>query len=334
MKLEDLGKGISLEMVLIPAGTFMMGSPASEKGRDKDETQHEVTLKKPYYMGKCAVTQGQWEAVMKRHSLLEAWLPRFLRSGMYPRSNENLNLPVTYVSWEDCQEFIKKLNAKTAGGYRLPTEAEWEYACRAGTTTAFFYGDKITTQDANYNWRMESLCDVAQGATLKEVGSYKPNNFGLYDMHGNVSEWCEDWYEHFSRDAVTDPKGPARGEYRVLRGGSFYSWELGTRCSARGRWTPSDREGIWTCGFRLARTAGFETEDLLNVTKPDQVAVISAVGDLLVAPFGEAKATEIQKAAAMILQKEVEQSEDLGKGIKLDMVLIPAEKFMMGSLES
>jgi formylglycine-generating enzyme required for sulfatase activity len=103
MNLEDLGNGISIEMVLIPAGKFKMGSPESEKGRYDDETQHEVTLTKPFYMGKYEVTQEQWEAVMKRYSLLEAWLPRFLWSGMYPRSNENLNLPVTEVSWEDCQ---------------------------------------------------------------------------------------------------------------------------------------------------------------------------------------------------------------------------------------
>ena len=245
MKLEDLGNGISIEMVLIPAGKFKMGSPASEKGRSDDETQHEVTLTKPFYMGKYAVTGEQWEAVMKRYSLLEAWLPRFLWSGMYPRSNENLNLPVTEVSWEDCQEFIKKLNAKTDGGYRLPTEAEWEYACRAGTTTAYSFGDEITPKDANYY-------DSKIGKPVA-VGSYKANAFGLHDMHGNVWEWCEYWYGDYPAGAVTDPKGPATGALRVLRGGSFNYIGSNARSSSRNFiFTPSLR--IFNVGFRLART--------------------------------------------------------------------------------
>jgi formylglycine-generating enzyme len=111
------------------------------------------------------------------------------------------------------KEFIKKLNAKTDGGYRLPTEAEWEYACRAGTSTAYSFGDKITPKDANY--------DDSEIGKPVVVGSYKPNAFGLYDMHGNVWEWCENWYGDYPAGAVTDPKGPAKGEYRVLRGGSF-----------------------------------------------------------------------------------------------------------------
>ena len=161
----DLGKGVKLEMVLIPAGKFMMGSPASEKGRNENETQHEVTLSKPFYMGKYEVTQEQWQAVM----------------GNNPSSRtKEARLPVTNVSWLDCQEFIKKLNAKTSGGYRLPKEAEWEYACRAGTTTVYSFGDKITPQDANF------LDSRLGGAS---AGRYKPNAFGLFDMHGDVWEW-------------------------------------------------------------------------------------------------------------------------------------------------
>jgi eukaryotic-like serine/threonine-protein kinase len=213
-----------LEMVLIPTGKFMMGSPASEKGRGSDETQHEVTLTKSYYMGKYAVTQEQWEAVM----------------GNNPSSRtKGVKLPVTDVSWEDCQEFIKKLNVKTAGGYRLPTEAEWEYACRAGTRTAYSYGDSLTKSDANID-----------GYSIKAVGSYKPNTFGLYDMHGNVVEWCEDWYGDYPAGAVTDPKGPAKGLFRVLRGGLFR--ELLARSSLRAKFAPTPRN--WCNGFRLART--------------------------------------------------------------------------------
>jgi formylglycine-generating enzyme required for sulfatase activity len=214
-------------MVLIPAGTFMMGSPESEKGRWDIETQHEVTLTKPFYMGKYAVTGEQWEAVM----------------GKNPSEEKGAKLPVTDVSWEDCQEFIKKLNAKTNGGYRLPTEAEWEYACRAGTTTAYSVGESLTESEANI-----------YGDSIKAVGSYRPNAFGLYDMHGNVWEWCEDWYGNYPEGAVMDPKGPSKGEDRMLRGGSFVNNNASrSRSSNRCGNTPSLRSRLG--GFRLARTA-------------------------------------------------------------------------------
>jgi len=229
---EDLGQGVSLEMVLIPAGKFVMGSPESEKERRDDETQHEVTLTKPFYMGMYEVTQKQWESVM----------------GSNPSSrNKDPNLPVTNVSWQDCQEFIKKLNENMKVDYRLPTEAEWEYACRAGTKTAYSFGDNITKIkgiiiDANIH-----------GDRIKAVGSYNPNAFGLYDMHGNVWEWCEDWYGGYQAGSVMDPKGPGTGTQRVLRGGSFFSYELFARSSFRNNSTPANRGSA--AGFRLARTA-------------------------------------------------------------------------------
>ena len=194
----DLGKGVKLEMVLIPAGKFMMGDP----GKD-----HEVTLRKPFYMGKYEVTQDQWQAVM----------------GSNPSSTKGTRLPVTNVSWNDCQDFIKKLNAKTNGGYRLPTEAEWEYACRAGSKTVYSFGDSITKGDANYG----------PGGKSVAVGSYKPNAFGLFDMHGNVWEWCEDWLGGYPEEAVTDPMGAEMGNFRVLRGGSFYAVALKVRSADR-----------------------------------------------------------------------------------------------------
>ena len=215
----DFGEGVKLEMVLVPAGKFKMGFTKKELedfrvaiqegikkitkkklGKEdldlvdlimsKQGKQHEVTLTKPFYMGKYEVTQEQWEEVM----------------GNNPSYTKGAKLPVTKVSWNDCQEFIKKLNAKTSGGFRLPTEAEWEYACRAGTTTKYSFGDKITPKDANYG---DSRIDKPV-----EVGSYKPNAFGLFAMHGNVCEWCKDWHGDYPF-AVTDPKGPATGEYRV-----------------------------------------------------------------------------------------------------------------------
>ena len=194
----DVGKGLKLEMVLIPAGKFMMG----DLGKD-----HEVTLTKPFYMGKYEVTQDQWQAVM----------------GSNPSSTKGTKLPVTNVSWNDCQDFIKKLNAKTNGGYRLPTEAEWEYACRAGSKTVYSFGDSIIKGDANYG----------PGGKSVAVGSYKPNAFGLFDMHGNVWEWCEDWLGGYPEEAVTDPMGAVMGNFRVLRGGSFYAVALKVRSADR-----------------------------------------------------------------------------------------------------
>ena len=225
-EITDLGKDVKLEMILIPAGKFVMGSPASEKGHRVNETQHEVTLTKPFYMGKYEVTQEQWDAVM-------------INNRSFYRGPK---LPVTSVSWENCQEFIKKLNAKTSGGYRLPTEAEWEYSCRAGTTTAYSYGDSITKNDSN-----------VEGLSTKVVGSYKPNAFGLYDMHGNVWEWCEDWKVDYPKEAVIDPKGPEAGKNRVLRGGSFTGVGLHSRSA---NWF-DNLPSTWNIdylGFRLAKT--------------------------------------------------------------------------------
>ena len=225
-EVTDLGKDVKLEMILIPAGKFVMGSPASEKGHRVNETQHEVTLTKPFYMGKYEVTQEQWDAVM-------------INNRSFYRGPK---LPVTSVSWENCQEFIKKLNAKTSGGYRLPTEAEWEYSCRAGTTTAYSYGDSITKNDSN-----------VEGLSTKVVGSYKPNAFGLYDMHGNVWEWCEDWKVDYPKEAVIDPKGPEAGKNRVLRGGSFTGVGMHSRSA---NWF-DNLPSTWNIdylGFRLAKT--------------------------------------------------------------------------------
>jgi len=226
VEVVDLGKDVKLEMVLIPAGKFMMGSPESEKERSDNEKQHEVTLTKSYYMGKYEVTQEQWESVM----------------GKNPSDTKGAKLPVTNVSWEDCQEFIEKLNTSTKGNYRLPMEAEWEYACRAGTATAYSVGDSLTKADANID-----------GDSTKAVGSYKPNAFGLYDMHGNVWEWCEDWGAGYPAGAVTDPKGAATGDQRrVLRGGSFVSNVSRARSSFRNPNSPTVRYDY--NGFRLART--------------------------------------------------------------------------------
>ena len=223
----DLGKGVKLEMVLIPAGKFKMGSYGFKEAR-RDQPQHVVILTKSFYMGKYEVTQEQWETVM----------------GDNPSDTKGAKLPVTNISWDDCQKFIKKLNGVTKGKYRLPTEAEWEYACRAVTTTAYSFGSKITPKDANTGQSKNEPV---------EVGSYKPNAFGLYDMHGNVFEWCEDWLGDYPTTAVTDPKGAETGTYRVLRGGSFYY--LGSEARSSNRWGLAPTGRSEACdGFRLAWT--------------------------------------------------------------------------------
>lgn len=225
----DLGKGIKNEMVFIPAGKFMMGSPKFEEGRRDNETYHEVTLTKQFYIGKYTVTQEQWEAIM----------------GNNPSSNKGTRLPVTNISWYECQEFIKKLNEKQNNSYRLPTEAEWEYACKAGTITPYSFGDKITPEDANY-------ADSKIGKPI-EVGNYKPNAFGLFDMHGNVWEWCMNSYYSYSRIPVKDPKGPSEGSMIVCRGGSFESKEKTfLRSSVRYDFQKNTRTD--SIGFRLIKS--------------------------------------------------------------------------------
>ncbi|MCY2940743.1 MAG: bifunctional serine/threonine-protein kinase/formylglycine-generating enzyme family protein [Planctomycetota bacterium] len=300
----NLGNGVSLDMVLIPAGKFMMGSPASEVNRYPNETQHEVTLTTPFYVGKYEVTQDQWQTVMGSNPSIRT---------------KGAKLPVTDVSWNDCQDFIKNLNAKTNDGYRLPSEAEWEYACRAGTSTAYSVGGSLTNSDANI-----------AGSSIKTVGSYMPNAFGLYDMHGNVWELCEDWYRNYPAGEATDPKGPEIGTNRVLRGGSFVFDGSIARSSFRADQTPPNRS-YPSNGFRLARTVDFKTAVAHKEPKPDIAAVMPTSGNLLVSPFREANAKEVQKAVAKSLQKEVEEKVNLGYGVSLDMVLIPAGKFIMGS---
>ncbi|MEI8376184.1 MAG: SUMF1/EgtB/PvdO family nonheme iron enzyme [Planctomycetota bacterium] len=201
----DLGQGIKLEMVLIPAGKFMMGSPDSDtQAETYERPQHRVRITKPFYLGKYLVTQEQWEAVMRSN----------------PSEFKGPRNPVENVTWDDCKQFLEKLNAKFAnakGKFRLPSEAQWEYACRAGTTTRYFCGDDMS-KFGQFGWYR----DNSDGRT-HPVGEKKPNPWGLYDMCGNVAEWCQDWCDNqfYARSPVDDPAGPATGDFREFRGGSF-----------------------------------------------------------------------------------------------------------------
>ena len=243
-KTLTLPGGATMTMIYVAPGSFMMGSPETEEGRDDDETQHHVTLTKGYWLGETEVTQAQWESVM----------------GSNPSRFKGASRPVEKVSWEDCQEFIAKVNREArrqfGGDVRLPTEAEWEYACRAGTQTAYSWGNSLNGDKAN--------CDgnYPYGTTIKgtykretvNVCSYSPNVWGFYDMHGNVYEWCQDWYGKYPSGAVTDPTGSASGDNRVLRGGSWVSFARYCRSADRISSGPGSSGNYF--GFRLCCSAG------------------------------------------------------------------------------
>jgi formylglycine-generating enzyme required for sulfatase activity len=198
----------------IPPGTFTMGSPEGEEGRRDNEVQHRVTLTQGFYLGKYQVTQAQWEKTM----------------GANPSNFKGPDLPVETVSWDDCQAFLKKFGT----GARLPTEAEWEYACRAGTTTALNNGKKLTSTEGQCpNLDEVAWYDKNSGGKTHPVGQKQPNAWGLYDMHGNVWEWCADWYGAYPTGAATDPQGSQTGSFRVLRGGSWYYFAYNCRVAYR-----------------------------------------------------------------------------------------------------
>ncbi len=238
---EAFTNSIGMKFVLIPSGTFMMGSPSNEPKRDSDERQHRVTISKPFYMQTTEVTQGQWREVMGNN-------PSYFK-------NCGDDCPVEKVFWNDVQGFIRKLNQKEGTNrYRLPTEAEWEYACRAGTATPFYFGDCLSTDQANYhgNYPMPGCSKGEYRKRTLPAGSFQPNAWGLYDMHGNVYEWCQDWYGEYPSGHATDPAGPSSGTYRVLRGGSWYNAAWFMRSADRYGYAPDFRSG--DLGFRVART--------------------------------------------------------------------------------
>jgi formylglycine-generating enzyme required for sulfatase activity len=237
---KSITNTIGMKLNKIPAGTFLMGSPEGETGRRDDETQHPVTISKPFYMQTTEVTQGQWKEVMGT----EPWKgKRYVKEGP--------NYPATYVSWNDAVAYCKNLSEKEGKTYRLPTEAEWEYACRAGTETRWSFGDD-EKELGDYAWYRDNVYDIDE-LYAHQVGLKKPNAFGLYDMHGNVWEWCHDYFEedYYKQSPEMDPTGPTSGSFRVFRGGSWFVYSRVTRSAHRRRFDAAARSNYF--GFRLVR---------------------------------------------------------------------------------
>jgi len=248
------GNGLKMEFVWCPPGSFMMGSngneqdkaikslpkelpakprTATERAIRNEGPQHRVTLTKGFWMARTEVTQAQWQQIM----------------GNNPSKFKDMGLdgPVETVSWNDCQVFLKKLNelsvSKIQGTFRMPTEAEWEYACRAGTQTAYYFGEDAAKL-GDYAWY-----NANSNMKTHPVAQKKPNPWGLYDMHGNVWEWCEDWYENYSSSDVINPRGPDAGSGRVGRGGGWDDFAGDLRAAYRSYGRPTDFKAS-PLGFR------------------------------------------------------------------------------------
>ena len=234
---DNLGNDLFLEMVAIPGGIFLMGSPAGE-GYKNEKLQHEVTIS-PFYMGKFPITQAQWERI--------ASLPKInIDLKVKPSYFQGANLPVEKVSWLDAQEFYGRLGEYTGKMYRLPSEAEWEYACRANTTTPFYFGETITTDLVNHHNKYGQTTDV---------GKFTPNDFGLYDMHGNVWEWCEDaWYKDYTNAPNDGSAWIGDDNKRILRGGSWFQDSENCRCAYRNYIIAGANN--YGSGFRVACSSG------------------------------------------------------------------------------
>lgn len=361
-KIVDIGGGVSIEFVWIPAGTFQMGSPESEPSRHSDETLHSVTISKGFYMSKYETTQGQWKAIM---------------SGANPSSAKTGdNYPVETVSWNDItNNFLPAINSKNLGHgtFRLPTEAEWEYACRAGTITAFYWGASI---NGDYCWY-----DGNSNAT-HSVGQKLPNAWGLYDMSGNVAELCSDLYGTYQVGSATDPSGATSGNYRVSRGGigSGGAFEGGRPvggiviCRSANRSSTDPSSGSAMGGFRLVLSTDSQDTGKVSTpsvtpgadmyTTPQNISIFcgtagatikyttngstpsSTNGFVYSSPINISSSTTLKIVAyksgmtdsdIISITYTIEPSQltfSLGNGVSLEMIRIPAGTFQMGSPET
>jgi len=233
-----LDENLGLQLNWIPAGTFVMGSPADEPERKSDEQQHTVTISRPFYLGAALVTAAEYRIV----------------TGGPPAHGREGELPAE-VTWSDAARFCNALSKNTGRNFRLPTEAEWEYACRAGTTTPFNTGAIITTDQANFDGKFVypggQPGEYRRGPT--PVRTFKPNAWGLFDTHGNAYQWCSDWYGPYPSGAVTDPQGPDAGNTRVIRGGKYGSGPRYIRSGARYSYNPNNSSVVF--GFRAVMEA-------------------------------------------------------------------------------
>jgi formylglycine-generating enzyme required for sulfatase activity len=247
-----VGNSLNMKFAQVPKGKFLMGSPKTETHRGDDETPHEVAITRDFFLGAHEVTQGQYEKLMGEN-------PSFFTPGKAKvRDKDTSASPVERVTWHQAVTFCKKLSELPAEqtkkrSYRLPTEAEWEYACRAGTTTALHFGNAVDSYSANFNGL--SPYGAGRGGpfhrTTSKVGEYQPNSFGLYDMHGNVMEWCQDWYaaDYYSKSPKEDPPGPAEGTEKVARGGSWSNSGKACRAAVRTKLAPD--QSHYGLGFRV-----------------------------------------------------------------------------------
>jgi formylglycine-generating enzyme required for sulfatase activity len=352
---------INMEMIFCPPGTFTMGSPTSEIGRGGDETQHQVTLINGFYLGKYEVTQSQYQTVMNGNSEGLSVDPSLYKGG---------NRPVERVSWGDAQIFLNQLNAieQTAGRlpngwkYVLPTEAQWEYASRAGTTTAYSWGNDINSSRANYNWD-GGANDGNDSKQTVNVGQFPANPWGFYDMHGNVREWGHDWMADYLTGAQTDPEGPASGSYRVSRGGSWIYPETHLRSAKRNFYGPPGLRD-YALGFRVGFQAvqpdtanpeiiltgatalthsqglpfidpGVEAHDARDGNITDQIVVTGTVdmnstGTYLLT-YSVQDAAGNPATATRTVTVTGNRSLDLNATVAMDMIWCPPSTFTMGS---
>jgi formylglycine-generating enzyme required for sulfatase activity len=248
---------VGMKLVRLPTGKFLMGSPKNEQERQNDEEQHEVEISRTYWIGTTTVSQDEYEKVMGTNP------SAFSATGqekMKVANTDTHRFPVENVSWDDAVEFCAKLSqrpeeVKAKRTYRLPTEAEWEYACRAGTIgyAPFHCGNTLTSMQANFNGYFPYPANAKKGPNLgrpSAVGSYDPSKVGLYDMAGNVWQWCQDWYGPYDPKDAKDPTGPGTGQFRVVRGGNWSSHAKHCRAARRDSVVPTER--VSTIGFRVA----------------------------------------------------------------------------------
>jgi formylglycine-generating enzyme required for sulfatase activity len=254
---RTITNSIGMKLTLVPAGKFTMGSPRTELARGEDETEHPVEITRPYYMAVYLVTQEEYAKIMEKNP---SW---FSRTGWARQKVQDLDtrrFPVENVSWRDAQQFCARLTELdnkngTPRQYRLPSEADWEYACRKASASKppFCFGATLSSEQANFDGHFP-YGGADKGTYLARpcpVGSYNPNKLGLYDMHGNIWQWCQDWYgkDYYAKSPSKDPQGPDRGTTRVLRGGCWCYNGQECRAAYRGNEAPSFQDG--TIGFRV-----------------------------------------------------------------------------------